>query len=760
MSKDKGSGPILNVGIDGRGAESGADQADRAFKKIKKGAKTTDKALSKTQKRVDATKKSFRQMASSIAVVDGPLGGVASRFNAFGTLIGRVNPKMIAFAVGAIAIGAALRSSIGSFIPYEKGMARLESVLLATGRASEISADQIDDFAIRLGKDTLTSRQAVIDATAALATFDNIGTASFERVLTKAQDLSAVFGGDLKSNTQLLARALQSPAEAFTVLERKVGKFTDTEKRLLKALVDTGQVAVAQEVIFAKLAATQGAAEAEAKTFAGTLDTLGEDATNLGIQFVKTFKIIEIAQFIVKSFSVVFSGLSNIFKALPDFIVIVARSFVALAVTLKNKVVNVFDEVRDSMANFIDAFGLGTIGLANKLGIVSDEMLELATQEVISRKQQREVEKFTDTLILDVIPALGGVAKEQTKVAIASQQGSKFIKGMTDNLKDLELQAERAKFGGVTEEAAKFREELDKIAQTQAFELKTFGISGTNLELAELQQKIQMNKGAFDELGESGKTTFEKIKQDIIAVGELQKRQDLTKPIDDYVKASEFGLKQVNEAIVRSGETALDALTRPYAEGERAAERWKGVMASILRDVAKEIIRTQIIARAVGFLGGIASGFGGGGGATSGTSSAPVPVLRPSAMGNAFNNGKIIPHAKGGVVDQLSAFPMAGGNIGTIAEGNKPEAILPLKRTSSGELGVISSGGGGGGTVINNNINVNVDNSGSGNSPQDDENLGRRVAKQIEAKIQQEMTKFVVRQSKSGGILTSGGALA
>lgn len=753
MSKDKGSGPVLNVGVDATGAEAGADKVVKSLDKVKKKAKKTGKAVDKTGEKIKKVQATFRKLASSIAVVDGPLGGIASRFNAFGTLLGRISPQMIGFAIAAIAVSAALRSSLKVFIPYEQGMARLESVLLATGRASELTADQMDDFAIRLGKDTLTSRQAVIDAASALATFGNIGTDSFERVLTKAQDLSAVFGGDLKSNTLILARALQSPAEAFTILERRVGKFTDAEKRVLKALVAVGDTITAQEVIFAKLSTTQGAAEAEAKTFAGSLDTLGEDASNLGVQFVKTFKIIEIATFITKAFSVVITGLTNIFGALPSFIIAAANAFLSLTNVIGNQVMKAFDNVRDSIANFIDTFGLGMVGLANKVGIVSDEILDLATHEVIDRKQQRQVEKFTETVAL-VIPPLKKLEEAETDVAKAAAQGSKFIKGLTDNIVKLELAAERRKFGGVTEEAAKFREELEKIASTQAFELKTFGLKGTNLELAELQQKIDSNKSAFDELGDAGREAFDKIKQDIISVGELQKQQDIQKPIEDYVKASEFGLKKVNQLIVSAGETALDALTRPYAEGETAAERWKGVMANILREVAKEIIRTQIIARAVGFLSGIAAGVGGGTGGASSSGGVPVPVPRPSALGNAFNNGKIIPHARGGVVDRFSAFPMAGGNIGTIAEGNKPEAILPLKRTSSGELGVISSGGGGA-TVVNNNISVNVQSTGD-STPEQDANLGRVIAKQIDAKIEQSMAKFVLRQSKSGGVLNQG----
>lgn len=54
--------------------------------------------------------------------------------------------------------------------------------------------------------------------------------------------------------------------------------------------------------------------------------------------------------------------------------------------------------------------------------------------------------------------------------------------------------------------------------------------------------------------------------------------------------------------------------------------------------------------------------------------------------GAAFSGGKVIPFASGGVVSSPMLFPMARG-MGLMGEAG-PEAIMPLKRTASGELGV------------------------------------------------------------------------
>jgi len=76
--------------------------------------------------------------------------------------------------------------------------------------------------------------------------------------------------------------------------------------------------------------------------------------------------------------------------------------------------------------------------------------------------------------------------------------------------------------------------------------------------------------------------------------------------------------------------------------------------------------------------------------------------LLPSAKGNAFQGGNLLPFAQGGVVSLPTVFPMAQG-AGLMGEAG-PEAVMPLKRTSSGDLGVVSSGEGGGTTIIINAI--------------------------------------------------------
>jgi|GEM_PF-1952648 len=104
--------------------------------------------------------------------------------------------------------------------------------------------------------------------------------------------------------------------------------------------------------------------------------------------------------------------------------------------------------------------------------------------------------------------------------------------------------------------------------------------------------------------------------------------------------------------------------------------------------------------------GGLGSIFGGMGNILSGAESLDLFSLFGGASGMFFSDGgvlrsgRLVPFASGGVFDRPTVFRMANG-MGLMAEEG-PEAVMPLGRTATGELGV--KGMGSGGVVIVNNI--------------------------------------------------------
>ena len=82
-----------------------------------------------------------------------------------------------------------------------------------------------------------------------------------------------------------------------------------------------------------------------------------------------------------------------------------------------------------------------------------------------------------------------------------------------------------------------------------------------------------------------------------------------------------------------------------------------------------------------------------------------------SARGNVFKNGIYVPFALGGLPDLVTRptlFPMANGGTGLAGEAGT-EAVMPLRRTSDGRLGVSGGGSQVNVTVNNNHATAGVD---------------------------------------------------
>lgn len=158
----------------------------------------------------------------------------------------------------------------------------------------------------------------------------------------------------------------------------------------------------------------------------------------------------------------------------------------------------------------------------------------------------------------------------------------------------------------------------------------------------------------------------------------------------------------------------------------------KDAFKDMARAIIAELYRVLVVQRIVG-------SFGAGGGGILG---AAYGAFNPSANGNVFSAGNMVPFADGGVVTRATTFPMRNGSVGLMGEAG-PEAILPLKRGPGGKLGVAASGGGG--TVVNNNISV---------TGSDSEAVRREITKMI-PQISRVTTAAVMDARKRGGAMKS-----
>lgn len=142
------------------------------------------------------------------------------------------------------------------------------------------------------------------------------------------------------------------------------------------------------------------------------------------------------------------------------------------------------------------------------------------------------------------------------------------------------------------------------------------------------------------------------------------------------------------------------ALTTPLQEGENAFERLGNVALNVIQQIAQAWLSSKLTnlfsansgskkgGGLFGTIGGLfGSLWGPAGSVAGGVAGGAFDKVVASANGNVFRNGNVIPFAKGGVVSSPSMFPMTGNRTGLMGERGI-EAIMPLKRTSNGQLGV------------------------------------------------------------------------
>lgn len=180
-----------------------------------------------------------------------------------------------AAVAGLAGLGAVLGTSVAEAMKAEEALAGLDAVLKSTGGIAGVTRDAALDLASSLQKVTRFSDEAVLEAEKVMLTFTAIGKDVFPDAIKAALDMSTVLGTDLQSSVIQIGKALQDPILGVTALRRVGVNFNETQMEMIKAMVEAGDVMGAQRFILQELQTEfGGAAEAAGKTFAGQLDIL------------------------------------------------------------------------------------------------------------------------------------------------------------------------------------------------------------------------------------------------------------------------------------------------------------------------------------------------------------------------------------------------------------------------------------------------------------------------------------------------------
>lgn len=185
-----------------------------------------------------------------------------------------------------VAVGAALKYSVGQAMEAQKVDAQLNAVLESTHGVAGMTAESLDELATSLSRMSTFDDDAIKSSEALLLTFTKIGSDVFPQAQKTILDVATAMGGDLQGATIQLGKALNDPIAGISALTRIGVTFTDEQKNMIKTLVESGDVMGAQQVILKELSTEfGGSALAASKTYAGQTAILKNEVANLAEAF-------------------------------------------------------------------------------------------------------------------------------------------------------------------------------------------------------------------------------------------------------------------------------------------------------------------------------------------------------------------------------------------------------------------------------------------------------------------------------------------
>lgn len=190
-------------------------------------------------------------------------------------------------AAGFAAVAGAISFSISAAAEAQGIQKQLDAVIRSTGGAAGLTASDINAMAEEFSELTAVEDDTIVKASNVMLTFTKIGKEVFPDATLAAMNMSAALGQDLQSSVVQVGKALNDPIQGITALSRVGVSFTEEQKAMIEALVETGDVMGAQRLILAELNTEFGGqAAAAADTYEGKLarlkNTIGNVAEEIG----------------------------------------------------------------------------------------------------------------------------------------------------------------------------------------------------------------------------------------------------------------------------------------------------------------------------------------------------------------------------------------------------------------------------------------------------------------------------------------------
>lgn len=332
---------------------------------------------------------------------------------------------------------------------------------------------------------------------------------------------------------------------------------------------------------------------------------------------------------------------------------------------------------------------------------------------------------------------VGGDISGQKKPIIADETGTSSATGKSTSViaqREKPLYDTDGMMSAAFNQMGILKQEADKIISTfkQQEEAKQKYIDGVKKQTEAEQKRLELTKLYGDNMSEidTQMQLYNATREYGIQIGSEEYRQ-----LEEQIRARKQAADSVKEL-----EKAKANEVEQARKASEAQKQWNNQLTYAFKDAimnSKNLgdalsnlanrVQDMLVNKALDtLLGGMIGGF---------------------AKGAAFQAGGVTAFASGGVVNSPTMFPMRGG-VGLMGEAGA-EAIMPLTRTSNGDLGVKAVGTGG--VVIAPQITVNV----SGGTREQNEDAGKRVSAAVRQAIDDTVVSVIMREKRPGGVLNA-----
>lgn len=251
-------------------------------------------ATDDTKEAFKAVHANMQNLASSAAILEGPLGQVAGRINAVGAALTRISPVGLASTVSIAALTAAAYQGVAAAAEYERQLFKLDKMVELTGHAAGFTSGKLEAMARELSGSTTVSISEAREATGRLLALQEVTGDRFKRTMTLAADYTAVLGGQFADNATKIGKALANPKEALGELNGAVLAASEAWRKNVADMAAAGKEAEAQELILKRLEERIGGASGgEAAGLAGAVVHLKDNWVDLLVNIANKYGLVD-----------------------------------------------------------------------------------------------------------------------------------------------------------------------------------------------------------------------------------------------------------------------------------------------------------------------------------------------------------------------------------------------------------------------------------------------------------------------------------